>query len=154
MTRPYIVHQQLLVLCQLSQRRLICFVWICFLSIDKVHAFHIPSTSHGAKQSSTRANICDVLALHSKEIQRCSLLSFSPLVQYYSYKKQHAPSRLRMVLDVDDTSVTTNDDDDEWHPNDPAWTTPQLLEGIWSQIAQGKNMIRNVCLNTSLVYFT
>jgi hypothetical protein len=34
--------------------------------------------------------------------------------------------------------------DDEWHPHDPAWTVPQLLGGIWHQIAQAKDMVRGV----------
>jgi hypothetical protein len=41
-------------------------------------------------------------------------------------------------------------DEDEWYPHDPAWTTPQLLEGIWSQIAQAKDMVRGVrCFSVS-----
>jgi hypothetical protein len=39
---------------------------------------------------------------------------------------------------------SSSNKNDEWHPHDPAWTTPQLLEGIWSQIAQAKNMVRGV----------
>ena len=34
--------------------------------------------------------------------------------------------------------------DDEWHPHDPAWTTAQLLQGLWSQIAQAKDMVKGV----------
>lgn len=36
--------------------------------------------------------------------------------------------------------------DDEWHPHDPAYTTSQLLVGIWDQIAMAKTMTRNVSL--------
>ncbi|GAX13046.1 hypothetical protein FisN_2Hh528 [Fistulifera solaris] len=32
--------------------------------------------------------------------------------------------------------------DDEWHPRDPAFTTPQLLVGIWQQIAQATSMAK------------
>jgi hypothetical protein len=35
-------------------------------------------------------------------------------------------------------------EDEEWYPHDPAWTTPQLLEGIWSQIALAKDLVRGV----------
>jgi hypothetical protein len=34
--------------------------------------------------------------------------------------------------------------DDEWHPHDPAYTTPQLLSGIWGQIARGTTMVKGV----------
>ena len=36
--------------------------------------------------------------------------------------------------------------DDEWHPRDPAHTTPQLLAGIWYQIAQGATMSKGETL--------
>ena len=35
-------------------------------------------------------------------------------------------------------------EDEEWHPHDPAWTTSQLLKGLWSQIAQAKDMVKGV----------
>jgi hypothetical protein len=41
-------------------------------------------------------------------------------------------------------SDVTSEADDEWYPHDPAWTTPQLLEGLWSQIAQAKDMVKGV----------
>ena len=34
--------------------------------------------------------------------------------------------------------------DEEWHPRDPAFTTPQLLAGLWHQIAQSGTMSRGV----------
>jgi hypothetical protein len=34
--------------------------------------------------------------------------------------------------------------DDEWHPHDPAETTPQLLASIWDQIANGLSMVKGV----------
>jgi hypothetical protein len=34
------------------------------------------------------------------------------------------------------------EEEEEWHPRDPALTIPQLLEGIWFQISQGKNMVK------------
>lgn len=37
--------------------------------------------------------------------------------------------------------------DDEWHPRDPAFTTPQLLVGIWQQIAQATSMAKDVSWN-------
>ena len=38
----------------------------------------------------------------------------------------------------------TAHEEDEWHPHDPAWTTSQLLKGLWSQIAQAKDMVKGV----------
>jgi len=34
--------------------------------------------------------------------------------------------------------------DDEWHPRDPAYTTPQLLCGLWHQIAAAGSMSKGV----------
>jgi hypothetical protein len=34
--------------------------------------------------------------------------------------------------------------DDEWHPHDPAETTPQLLASIWCQISNGISMVKGV----------
>jgi hypothetical protein len=34
--------------------------------------------------------------------------------------------------------------DDEWHPHDPAETTPQLLSSIWCQISNGISMVKGV----------
>jgi hypothetical protein len=39
--------------------------------------------------------------------------------------------------------------DDEWHPHDPAETTPQLLASIWCQISHGTTMVKGV--STELV---
>ena len=38
------------------------------------------------------------------------------------------------------------DDGEEWHPHDPAWTTPRLLQGIWDQIAHANTMVKGVRL--------
>lgn len=34
--------------------------------------------------------------------------------------------------------------EEEWYPRDPAYTTPQLLVGLWSQIAQASTMAKGV----------
>jgi hypothetical protein len=39
-----------------------------------------------------------------------------------------------------------NEDSDEWHPRDPAQTTPQLLKSIWDQIARASAMVKGVSL--------
>jgi hypothetical protein len=39
---------------------------------------------------------------------------------------------LPMVMNIDAAAFHT---DNEWHPHDPATTTPQLLASLWSQIA-------------------
>ena len=36
-------------------------------------------------------------------------------------------------------------DEDDWHPEDPACTTPQFLCALWHMIAQGSNMVKGVC---------
>ena len=34
--------------------------------------------------------------------------------------------------------------DNEWHPRDPARTTPQLLVALWHQITQAGRMVKGV----------
>jgi len=43
---------------------------------------------------------------------------------------------------TDDSSSSSLQD--EWHPHDPAESTPQLLAGLWHQIAQANTMIKGV----------
>jgi hypothetical protein len=40
--------------------------------------------------------------------------------------------------------------DDEWHPHDPAETTPQLLSSIWAQISNGITMVKGVSIDDEL----
>ncbi len=44
----------------------------------------------------------------------------------------------------DDGDDDKEEEKEEWHPHDPAYTTPQLLAGIWFQIAQAKSMVKGV----------
>jgi hypothetical protein len=39
---------------------------------------------------------------------------------------------------------TDNSDGGEFHPSDPARTTPQFLTGLWQLIARGNTMVRGV----------
>lgn len=41
-------------------------------------------------------------------------------------------------------SSTRSEEDEEWHPRDPAHTTPQLLAALWHQIAEAGNLVRGV----------
>ena len=34
--------------------------------------------------------------------------------------------------------------EEDWHPEDPARTTPQFLCALWHMIAQGSNMVKGV----------
>jgi hypothetical protein len=70
---------------------------------------------------------------------------------YYDLKinvKQQSKSFLFSTLDP--SSFFT---DEEWHPNDPAYTTPQLLVGIWDQIAMAKTLTKGVSVNFSIFFF-
>ena len=41
--------------------------------------------------------------------------------------------------------ASSNQEDEEFYPSDPACTTPQLLSSLWLQIAQGcKNLSKGV----------
>ena len=43
------------------------------------------------------------------------------------------------------STTTKEGEGEEWHPRDPASTTPQLLSSLWLQIAQGcKNLSKGV----------
>ena len=43
------------------------------------------------------------------------------------------------------STTKKEDEGEEWHPRDPASTTPQLLSSLWLQIAQGcKNLSKGV----------
>jgi hypothetical protein len=35
-------------------------------------------------------------------------------------------------------------EDGEWHPMDPAYTTPQFLSALWHLIARGNQMVKGV----------
>lgn len=61
--------------------------------------------------------------------------------------KGRLSSSARFSSKDDNGDDAANDgDDDEWFPHDPAWTTPQLLEGIWSQIAQAQDLVHGVSI--------
>ena len=63
-------------------------------------------------------------------------------------RQQYTSSQLQLSLDP--SSFYT---DDEWHPNDPAYTTPQLLVGIWEQISMAKTMTKGVRTNAEVSYY-
>lgn len=65
-----------------------------------------------------------------------SVMAFGPTTPY---RRRASSGRLHSQLDPG--SFVT---DGEWHPNDPAYTTPQLLVGIWDQIAMAKTMSKDV----------
>lgn len=81
-------------------------------------------------------------------------LSIVPMVSGFviqQQQKQHImtyPHSFYLQESVQDDKPNTNvHTDDEWHPRDPAFTTPQLLLGIWQQIAQATTMAKGVsCL--------
>lgn len=53
-------------------------------------------------------------------------------------QQRHESSRLF-------STSSSGKEEEEWHPRDPAKTTPQLLSSLWSQIAQGcKNLSKGV----------
>lgn len=56
----------------------------------------------------------------------------------------------RIQLVANQLGVPEVQEDDEWHPRDPAYTTPQLLSGIWHMIAQGSSMVKG---DTATVLF-
>jgi hypothetical protein len=72
-----------------------------------------------------------------------------PLISTTHLHRDPQAPRLRLRLLMQGQGMSHSDD--EWHPNDPAWTTSQLLEGIWSQIAQAKDMVKGVRCITHIV---
>ena len=45
-----------------------------------------------------------------------------------------------------DASPQAENDEEDWHPEDPARTTPQFLCALWQMIARGSNMVKGVSL--------
>ena len=97
-----------------------------------VQAFHIPTASSVSSSSSIHTTT-------STDTGGTDIIHRS---QRLLLPRQQLPRQSLLLLRM----LPPSSSDDEWHPNDPAWTTPQLLEGIWGQIAQAKNMVRNVCV--------
>lgn len=58
----------------------------------------------------------------------------SPIRNHYFQASVSIPSPL----------AAADTDNEDFHPEDPASTTPQLLKGIWDQIAQALSMERGV----------
>jgi hypothetical protein len=46
-----------------------------------------------------------------------------------------------LLLAAEDPS---SDIDEEWHPRDPAQSTPQLLAALWHQISHAGNLVKGV----------
>ena len=82
----------------------------------------------------------------SFDLQR-STTGTTSLVDGYTDTFIHSRSSVSMRLQsqeqqssFDGTSAA--DDDEEFHPSDPARTTPQFLSGLWQLIARGNNLVR------------
>jgi hypothetical protein len=61
---------------------------------------------------------------------------------FVAIRSRQQPSNYRATLQLH--SVDPSSTDDEWHPRDPAHTTPQLLAGVWHQIAQVGSLVKGV----------
>ena len=116
-------------------------------------AFHAPPlllkrSLFGGKSQSTQDSVQDAGVLKAKRSTLAQQWQFRPAgtaatttrSSCTSWHQRQTPSTSTLLL----ASPANHHSDDEWHPHDPAWTTPQLLEGLWSQIAQAKTMIRGV----------
>jgi hypothetical protein len=101
--------------------------------------------------------------INSSTITRTTTRSVSSSLTRHNERRNILPSEFRSKLRLVSPSSSTKPSlrmlspsldgtDEEWHPHDPAWTTPQLLEGIWSQIVQAKNMVRNVRLSILVLF--
>ena len=119
-------------------------LWNTIPSGSIIEAFQIPTSSKITTTSyrsisSNRQNERRNILPHSRST------SWNTLLQTID----SSSSRI-LLLHMLSPSV---EEEEEWHPHDPAWTTPQLLEGIWSQIAQAKNMVRNVRIFATIFVF-
>jgi hypothetical protein len=59
------------------------------------------------------------------------------------HQRQTGLSARSCGLPNEGTGVSVHSDD-EWHPQDPAWTTARLLQGIWDQIANANTLLKGV----------
>ena len=76
-----------------------------------------------------------------------------PLVSAFTVPLQYsvAKSRSPLVKPIlasqaapKESDPQTGHDEDDWHPEDPASTTPQFLGALWQMIARGSNMVKGV----------
>ena len=105
-------------------------------NISPSHAFPVATTN-------TNTMIDRSVSLSFQHDERPNILQ-PPLPYSTAFRRSRIGSSSSSSSSSLHMLSPSSQDDEEWHPNDPAWTTPQLLEGIWSQIAQAKNMVRNV----------
>ncbi len=90
------------------------------------------------------------LSLAHSQRQRIQL---SRNQQQQQQQQQHIRYRLSSSRqDLEDDGNKETDVVEEWHPHDPAYTTPQLLAGIWFQIAQAKTMVKGVRCKHACMY--
>lgn len=66
--------------------------------------------------------------------------------QHYHYDSLPIASTAKKTATALSISTPSNNagyyTDDEWHPHDPAHSTPQLLAGLWTQIANGLTLVK------------
>jgi hypothetical protein len=63
---------------------------------------------------------------------------------FLDIRSRQQPSNYRATLQLHSVDPSSIPSDDEWHPRDPAHTTPQLLAGLWHQIAQVGSLVKGV----------
>lgn len=113
---------------------------LCGCSFCYVKAFHPPLPMFTASGKSNQLLPREKESAHAVVCRKNP--AFHPFLQ--SIGRRSAATTTTRWMSSSRSDALASHSDDEWHPHDPAWTTPQLLEGIWSQIAQAKDMVRGV----------
>ena len=85
-----------------------------------------------------------------EEVQRGSINTHKSTASFVSHSTKG--SRLSPTSSASTSLSSSGKDDEEWHPRDPAKTTPQLLSSLWLQVAQGckslsKGVSRKIAYN-------
>eukprot|EP00542_Grammatophora_oceanica_P019523 CAMPEP_0194036060 /NCGR_PEP_ID=MMETSP0009_2-20130614/8454_1 /TAXON_ID=210454 /ORGANISM="Grammatophora oceanica, Strain CCMP 410" /LENGTH=584 /DNA_ID=CAMNT_0038677663 /DNA_START=108 /DNA_END=1862 /DNA_ORIENTATION=- len=102
------------------------------VSVGDVAAFSPSTTIHGSRRTKNVA----FFAHHHRQSRSLSSVVGSTTRLYQA--------------DESTNEVATSDAEDEWNPENPASTTPQLLSAVWDLIAQGSSMTKG---DTSTMLF-
>jgi hypothetical protein len=118
--------------------------------VGSVSAFQPPLSSFRTQSQrissseSVHQNGCERFTLSHERCRRRSSRYGGGIVESSSVSRDNARYASRTCLFLSQSNTHNDDEGDEeeeeWHPRDPAHTTPQLLAGIWHQISEASGM--------------
>ena len=118
----------------------VTLLFLVLLSVDECFGFSL-TTSNPQASAKTAFNS---LSARTKSAIENPFQGSQRFLNNYVSSAKSPPSPLFMSQMQPDAVNAANN---EWHPHDPAKTTPQLLSSVWGQIARAKTMSKGVrCL--------